>query len=232
MQRASPSPWSAVEGSNVIPDNSLIQSRAFHPCHESGCGWNRVARFFDVMAVLLAGSLALALLKDPQIVCLSRRFYDTAIGDFAVLPLAPLLADLAETFEPLAEDNGQTHTLLPVAAGVAVLGDVAMLVQLVANLIQNAISHCPGGTAIALGAFQAQCAVVLWLADTGPGIPEAEREKVFELFYRDDPNRSEGGQGGHFRESFGHANMDRSSSEGANRKGKVSSLNDHDVYRS
>ena len=31
-------PWSAVKGSNVVPDNSLIQGRVFHPPHESGCG--------------------------------------------------------------------------------------------------------------------------------------------------------------------------------------------------
>jgi hypothetical protein len=31
-------PWAAVEGSNVVPDNSLIQGRVFHPRHESGCG--------------------------------------------------------------------------------------------------------------------------------------------------------------------------------------------------
>jgi len=31
-------PWSAVKGSNIVPDNSLIQGRVFHPRHESGCG--------------------------------------------------------------------------------------------------------------------------------------------------------------------------------------------------
>jgi hypothetical protein len=31
-------PWAAIEGSNVVPDNSLIQGRVFHPRHESGCG--------------------------------------------------------------------------------------------------------------------------------------------------------------------------------------------------
>ena len=31
-------PWAAVEGSNVVPDNSLIQGRVFHPRHEGGCG--------------------------------------------------------------------------------------------------------------------------------------------------------------------------------------------------
>ena len=31
-------PWAAIEGSNIVPDNSLIQGRVFHPRHESGCG--------------------------------------------------------------------------------------------------------------------------------------------------------------------------------------------------
>jgi hypothetical protein len=31
-------PWAAVEGGNIVPDNSLIQGRVFHPRHESGCG--------------------------------------------------------------------------------------------------------------------------------------------------------------------------------------------------
>jgi hypothetical protein len=31
-------PWAAVEGGNVVPDNSLIQGRVFHPRHQSGCG--------------------------------------------------------------------------------------------------------------------------------------------------------------------------------------------------
>ena len=33
-----PAPWAAVEGGNIVPDNSLIQGRIFHPRHESGCG--------------------------------------------------------------------------------------------------------------------------------------------------------------------------------------------------
>lgn len=122
---------------------------------------------------------------------------EQAAGDvfLAPVPLAPLLSDLAETFTPLAEDHGQTLTLLPVVADVAILGDAAMLAQLVANLTQNAINHCPAGTTITLGAAAADGTVRLWVADTGPGIPEAEREKVFDLFYRIDPNRTGGGNG-------------------------------------
>ena len=126
---------------------------------------------------------------------ISRLEQEKGNADFAVVPLAPLLADLAETFAPLAEDHGQTLTLLPVAADVAVSGDGAMLAQLVANLTQNAISHCPSGTTITLGAATVEGTVRLWVADTGPGIPEAERDKVFDLFYSIDPNRTGGGNG-------------------------------------
>lgn len=126
---------------------------------------------------------------------ISRLEQDKGTADFADVPLAPLLADLAETFAPLAEDHGQTLTLLPVATHVAVSGDAAMLAQLVANLVQNAISHCPAGTIITLGAAAANGTVRLWVADTGPGIPEAERDKVFDLFYSIDPNRTGGGNG-------------------------------------
>lgn len=115
----------------------------------------------------------------------------------ALIPvsLAPLLADLAETFAPLAEDRDQTLRLLPVADGVSVLGDSSMLSQLVANLVQNAITHCPPGAEITVGAECSARDVVLSVQDNGPGIPTTEREKVFDLFYCLDPNRTGGGNG-------------------------------------
>lgn len=113
----------------------------------------------------------------------------------ASVALAPLLADLAETFAALAEDKGQTLNLTPVAPELTICADGAMVSQLVANLLQNAITHCPVGTVISLGAAAGNGSVHLWVADTGPGIPEAEREKVFELFYSVDPNRTQGGNG-------------------------------------
>ena len=114
---------------------------------------------------------------------------------FSRIPLAPLLADLAETFGPVAEEKGQSLSLESVATDLSVTGDAAMLSQLLANLIQNAINHCPAGTAITMGAAAANGTPRLWVADTGPGIPESERERVFELFYRIDPNRTGDGTG-------------------------------------
>lgn len=113
----------------------------------------------------------------------------------AAQPLAPLLADLAETFAPVAEENGQSLTLHPVDPGLVIAADGAMISQMLANLLQNALNHCPSGTQIAFGAQGGAGGLHLWVADTGPGIPLAERDKVFALFYRLDPSRAGGGNG-------------------------------------
>ncbi|MFN5999542.1 MAG: ATP-binding protein [Paracoccaceae bacterium] len=126
---------------------------------------------------------------------ISRLEQATDDTSTAPVALAPILADLAETFGALAEDKGQTLILNPVVPGLAIRADAAMLSQLVANLLQNAITHCPPETVISLGAAAENGIVRLWVADTGPGIPEAERDKVFELFYSVDPNRTQGGNG-------------------------------------
>ncbi|MCU0906338.1 MAG: HAMP domain-containing histidine kinase [Rhodobacteraceae bacterium] len=109
--------------------------------------------------------------------------------------VAPVLADLAETFAVLAEDRGQTLILDPVPGDLAVTGDGPMLSQLLANLLQNAINHCPAGTVIRMGARDHGRSVLIAVVDSGPGIPEAEREKVFDLFYSVDPTRTRGGNG-------------------------------------
>lgn len=109
----------------------------------------------------------------------------------SAVSIAPLLADLADTFGPVAEENGQSLTLHPVAADLIWDTDAAMLSQMIANLLQNALNHTPAGTQISLGAEMGH----IWLRDTGPGIPACERDKVFALFYRLDPNRTGGGNG-------------------------------------
>lgn len=109
--------------------------------------------------------------------------------------LARLLAELNETFGPVAEEKGQKLGVAGPPAGMVLQTDGAMLAQLMANLIQNAISHCPAGTAMTIGAEARSGAPVLFVRDTGPGIPEAERGRVFELFYQVDENRVGGGNG-------------------------------------
>ena len=71
------------------------------------------------------------------------------------------------------------------SAATQVLGEPVLLGELVRNLVDNALQYTPrGGTVTARMASDAAGAVVLQVEDTGPGIAPAERELVFQAFYR------------------------------------------------
>lgn len=122
---------------------------------------------------------------------------ETADGDqgFQAVAIGPLMVEIAETFTPIAEDRGQTLSLGAIAPTLAVRGDEAMLAQLLANLVQNAITHCPAGTQISLAADQVDGKTRMTVLDTGPGIPADLRERVFDLFFRGDETRGGHGNG-------------------------------------
>ena len=61
--------------------------------------------------------------------------------------------------------------------------DSALIVQVLINLINNAVQYTPEDAGIAIGAKPEGNRVVLWVEDEGPGIPEGDEDKVFELFY-------------------------------------------------
>lgn len=113
---------------------------------------------------------------------------------FAAFSLTGLLEDLRETYEPVAEDAGQSITLAP-GADVVMVGDKRMIAQLVVNLIENSNRYAGEGAAIGLGAVASQTGVILTVSDTGPGIPADARQQVLQPFTRLAPERSTQGTG-------------------------------------
>ena len=61
--------------------------------------------------------------------------------------------------------------------------DSALIVQVLINLINNAVKYTPEDTKITIGAKAEAPMVVLWVEDEGSGIPEGDPDKVFEMFY-------------------------------------------------
>jgi len=129
-----------------------------------------------------------ALLRIARIEAEQRR------EGFAAVELGPLLTDVAELYEPVAADRDQTIAL-QVTDGVVIDGDRDLLFQAVANLVDNAIKYTPIGGHIVLGLRLAGDAVELSVADTGPGIPADQRERVFDRFHRLESSRSTPGSG-------------------------------------
>jgi signal transduction histidine kinase len=113
---------------------------------------------------------------------------------FAAVDLTSLIDDVAELYRPLIEEKGSRLTLHN-APRVVVQADRDMLFQAVANLVDNAIKHTPGGGRIEISLTPRNGGAEIIVADDGSGIPPEEREKVRERFYRLDRSRTTPGAG-------------------------------------
>ncbi len=113
---------------------------------------------------------------------------------FRVFDLSDLFETMGEIYAPVAEDAGQVLHLR-VAPAVHVFGDRELLAQMLVNLIENAVRHCPAGASITIELGIDQGAPMAVVRDTGPGIPAAERDRVFQRFYRLERSRTTPGSG-------------------------------------
>jgi len=129
-----------------------------------------------------------ALLRIARIETGSRR------AGFEDLDLATVVRDVAELYQPVAENKGLQ---LDVEADkeLTVRGDRDLLFQAIANLVDNAIKYTPGSGRVSLSLQRGDGWGRVIVADTGPGIPQDIRGKVFERFYRADDSRQAQGSG-------------------------------------
>jgi signal transduction histidine kinase len=115
-------------------------------------------------------------------------------ASFRDVDLTALVDDVAELYGPLVEEKGKKF-LLHNSPGVAVSADRDMVFQAVVNLVDNALKHAAGGGRIELSLSGKNEGAEIVVADDGQGIPEEERGKVSERFYRLDRSRSTPGAG-------------------------------------
>jgi signal transduction histidine kinase len=113
---------------------------------------------------------------------------------FSQVQLAPLVREVSDLYEPIAEDK---HVTLQVEAAdeATVHGDRDLLFEAVANLVDNAVKFTPEGGRVTLALLRRDGESVIQVKDTGPGISEAEREAVVKRFYRSDKSRNTEGLG-------------------------------------
>jgi signal transduction histidine kinase len=110
---------------------------------------------------------------------------------FEEVDLEALCGGLADLYGPLAEDKDLAFASR-CAPGLKVRANRHLLTQAIANLLDNAIKYTPPGGRVSLIAAPGP---VITVADTGPGIPEADRERVLERFVRLGADRSTPGNG-------------------------------------
>lgn len=113
---------------------------------------------------------------------------------FSRVELSEIIDTVVEVYRSAAEEKGQQleyHS----DPGVATTGDRDLLIQLFANLVENAIRHCPPGARIDVLAERRESAVEVSVSDNGPGIPAEMRAKVLQRFVRLENSRTSPGYG-------------------------------------
>jgi PAS domain S-box-containing protein len=113
---------------------------------------------------------------------------------FGEVQLAPLIRDVGDLYGPIAEDKGVT-LWAEAPDGATVQGDRDLLFEAVVNLVDNAVKFTPEGGRVELVLLCKEGETVIRVIDTGPGIPEIEREAVTQRFYRSDKSRNTKGLG-------------------------------------
>jgi signal transduction histidine kinase len=129
-----------------------------------------------------------ALLRIAQIESGSRK------AGFKTVDLTGVFERVANALQAVAEDQGK-DLVTSLEPNVKFQGDGELLLQMAVNLVENAIRHTPPGTRIVLLLANSSGTISASIADSGPGIPVEQREKVFEHFYRLDTSRATAGNG-------------------------------------
>jgi two-component system sensor histidine kinase ChvG len=110
-----------------------------------------------------------------------------------VVDMARILATLGEIHEATAKENNPIMVLDAPATGLYVRGAENRLVQVLRNLIGNAVSFSPPGGKIYLRGRETGGIVELTVEDEGPGIPDGKLDSIFDRFYSERPQTEQFG---------------------------------------
>ncbi len=113
---------------------------------------------------------------------------------FATIDLSRIVADVCDLYQAAADERELTlHCNCGTA--VEVFGDRELLAQALTNLLDNAIKYTPPGGAVRVSLERTTDTARVSIADSGPGIPADDRERVLQRFTRLDQSRSQPGNG-------------------------------------
>jgi signal transduction histidine kinase len=126
---------------------------------------------------------------------ISRSEALTGRRQFAWFDVGELADELAEMYDPLAEERGATLVYDRPAWPVPLFGHRQLLAQAISNLIENALRYGCSGGEIRVRVEPGERNIRIEVADRGPGIPPERREEARRRFGRLDTSRSDEGAG-------------------------------------
>lgn len=164
-------------------------------------GTAEIALRHDSDTVATREALADCVEESERVLRLLEAMLDVTAAETGTLPLkrertdlSALLADAADLYREVAEEKRiAVDTLVPEPVWAEV--DPLRLGQAVANLLDNALKYTPEGGRVRLSARVDGTWTAIEVSDTGPGVPEQERDKIWRRLYRLDASRSQRGLG-------------------------------------
>lgn len=114
--------------------------------------------------------------------------------DFKSFDLAALAQDVTDLYRPLAEEKG-VELKLSADPPAEIRGQHELMAQAIANLLDNAVKFTPAGGQITVTVNRHNGDVALTIADSGPGIPQTDRQRVLERFVKLESSRTGPGTG-------------------------------------
>jgi signal transduction histidine kinase len=175
--------------SNIAHDLRTPLSRLRHKLEDAQISARTAKEFRTQISSALVDADQLlstfsALLRIAQIESGSRK------SAFTQVNLSDVFQRVANVYQAVVEDNGKLFHV-EIASDVYCVGDSELLLLMLVNLVENAIRHTPQGTLISLRLNSTEAVV----SDSGQGIAEEHREKVFERFWRSEQSRATQGNG-------------------------------------
>jgi signal transduction histidine kinase len=113
---------------------------------------------------------------------------------FVPFRLDAMLRETVEVFAPMAEDSGQS-LILAAEAETVIVGDRELMIEALANLIDNALKFTPKGGRVTVSLVHSKQGPEIRIADSGPGIPIEMRAPVLNRFAQLDTSRRTDGHG-------------------------------------
>jgi len=158
-------PVAAIKAQAQVARAATAETERIHALDNAILGCDRAAHLIDQLLTLARVDTLDRGMAEP---CQLRN-----IAAEAIAALAPAALEKGVQLELLAGDEA-----------ISVRGNPGLLRVLLRNLLDNSIRHSPPGTTVQVSISQEPGAVCLSVSDNGPGIPEQERDKVLERFYR------------------------------------------------
>ena len=124
---------------------------------------------------------------------ISRIETEKQRSQFTQTPLKPLLEDIIAFYEPLAEEKN--IAIESDLDGLSILGDRDLLFQAFANLLDNALKFTPDKGSVSIRLYNQNNKTYIEFQDTGAGIDDKDKKKIFDRFYRGEESRKSSGTG-------------------------------------